>query len=65
MVFNSVGVPARLIPALLVDAFFGSFNILIPFAFGASIALYCWIVVANVKSYVGFVIDYETCANAV
>lgn len=65
MVLNGVGVPARLIPAILADAFFGSFNTLIPFAFCASIALYCWTVIASVKSYVGFVIGYGICANAV
>lgn len=65
MILNGAGVPGRLIPALLADSFFGSFNTLIPFVFCVSIALYCWTAVASVKSYIAFVIIYGICANAV
>lgn len=65
MVLNGAGVPGRLVPALLADAFFGSFNTLIPFVFCVSIALYCWTFVVSMHSYIAFVSIYGVCANAV
>jgi MFS family permease len=59
-----VGVPGRLIPALMADAF-GSFNILLPFAFCAGILLYCWMAVMSLTGFTAFVIIYGVCANAV
>ncbi|KAF2724382.1 MFS monocarboxylate transporter-like protein [Polychaeton citri CBS 116435] len=64
-ILNGVGVPGRLIPALLANHFFGSFNVLIPFALVAGIMLMVWIVIIDLPGYVAFVVLYGICANAV
>jgi len=65
MVLNAVGVPGRLIPALLADVYFGPFNTLLPFVFCASIMLYSWLAVSNLGGFTAFVILYGLCSNAV
>lgn len=62
---NAVGVPGRLAPALLADLWFGSFNLLIPFAMGVGTALLGWMGVHSEPSYIAFVVLYGICANAV
>ncbi|KAK8099037.1 MFS general substrate transporter [Apiospora kogelbergensis] len=65
LVMNAVGVPGRLAPALLADLWFGSFNLLIPFAMGVGTALLGWMGVHSEPSYIAFVVLYGICANAV
>ncbi|KAL8971378.1 MAG: hypothetical protein Q9183_001081 [Haloplaca sp. 2 TL-2023] len=65
LVLNGAGIPGRIVPALIADAFFGSFNTLIPCVFCVSITLYCWMVVVNVEGYIAFVVFYGIFANAV
>lgn len=65
MIFNTAGVPGRLIPALLADRYFGPFNTLIPPMTGVGIMLIGWIGVNNLGSYIVWVLLYGLCANAV
>ncbi|KAK8023730.1 hypothetical protein PG993_011796, partial [Apiospora rasikravindrae] len=65
LVMNAVGVPGRLAPALLADLYWGSFNLLIPFAVGVGTALLGWMGVYSEPSYICFVVLYGVCANAV
>ncbi|KAE9379912.1 MFS monocarboxylate transporter-like protein [Stipitochalara longipes BDJ] len=65
IVLNAAGVPGRLVPAFFADAYFGAFNLLIPFAFGTSIMLFGWIGISSSGSFYVFVVLYGLCANAV
>ena len=65
MILNGVGIPGRLIPALLADRYFGAFNTLIPFALCAGILLFCWIGISGINGFIAFVVIYGICANAV
>ncbi|KAK6857135.1 hypothetical protein PG995_007322 [Apiospora arundinis] len=65
LIMNAVGVPGRLAPALLADLYFGSFNLLIPFAVGVGTALLGWMGVHSEPTYIVFVVLYGVCANAV
>jgi hypothetical protein len=58
-------VPGRLIPALLADLYFGSFNLLIPFALCSGTMLLVWLAVSDSAGFVAFIIIYGVCANAV
>jgi MFS family permease len=50
---------------LLANVYFGSFNVLIPFASGAGIMLLVWISIKDLYGYIAFVVIYGICANAV
>ncbi|KAJ5628748.1 MFS monocarboxylate transporter-like protein [Penicillium lividum] len=65
MVLNAVGIPGRMVPGLLADAYFGAFNMLLPFVFSASIMLFGWIGAKDSGSFYGFIIIYGICSNAV
>lgn len=65
MILNGVDVPGRLIPALLADLYFGTFNTLLPFAFGTGILLFCWMAVSDSEGFTIFLVVYGICANAV
>ena len=62
---NSIGIPGRLIPALLADRYFGAFNTLIPSVFLSGLLLFVWISVSTYNSLIAFVIVYGFWANAV
>jgi MFS family permease len=62
---NAVGVAGRLIPAVIADKLFGSFNTLIPFMAGISVMMFGWIGISDVKGFYAFVVIYGICANAV
>ncbi len=65
MLTNSVGVPGRLIPALLADRFFGAFNVLLPFVFFTCATMYLWIAVHDSSSMFAFTAFYGFGANAI
>lgn len=65
IILNAVGIPGRIIPAYLADAYFGTFNVLIPFVGGAGVMLYAWIGVHSQGAFYVFVTLYGICANAV
>ncbi|KAM4057416.1 major facilitator superfamily protein [Hirsutella rhossiliensis] len=43
LVMNAVGIPGRLVPALLADRYFGAVNVFIPIIFGAAICVFSWV----------------------
>lgn len=55
---NAVGVPGRLIPALVADAYLGPMKLYLPFVFISSITLYAWIAVKSIGSLLPFAIFY-------
>ncbi|KZF20181.1 MFS monocarboxylate transporter-like protein [Xylona heveae TC161] len=65
VVLNAVGIPGRLIPALLANAYFGAFNTLLVFVLCVGIMLYCWIAISSFGGFVAFVVVYGFCSNAV
>jgi hypothetical protein len=65
IILNAVGIPGRIIPAFLADAYFGAFNVLIPFVGGGAVMLYAWAGVNQPGAFYTFVTLYGICANAV
>ncbi|RDL33853.1 MFS monocarboxylate transporter-like protein [Venustampulla echinocandica] len=65
MVLNGVGIPGRLIPALLADRYFGTFNTLLFFVAAAGILLFSWMAVEKLDGFTAFLVVYGFCANAV
>lgn len=65
MTLNCIGIPGRLIPALLADRYFGPFNTLIPAVFLSGLLLFIWIAVSTYNGLIAFVIVYGFWANAV
>ncbi|KAI1341287.1 MFS general substrate transporter [Xylariaceae sp. FL0016] len=55
LLLNGIGVPARVIPALIADRYVGPVNIFIPTIFFAGVLLFCWIAVDTVPSMWAFV----------
>ena len=47
LVLNSMGIPGRVIPALLSDKFFGPLNMIVPLAMSTGLLTYCWIAVGS------------------
>ena len=62
---NGVGIPARLIPALLAHFYFGSFNLLIPFSFGTGIVILVWQTISDVPGFIALAVLFGIFANAV
>ncbi|KAH9875833.1 hypothetical protein IAQ61_003298 [Plenodomus lingam] len=65
IILNAVGIPGRIIPAFLADAYFGAFNVLIPFVGAGATMLYAWAGIHEPGAYYAFVTLYGICANAV
>lgn len=65
MVLNAVGVPGRILPALLADRWCGPFNMMLPFVASCSILLIAWIRVESAGGFYAWVAIYGVCANAV
>ncbi|KAJ9291074.1 hypothetical protein DTO021C3_1290 [Paecilomyces variotii] len=42
LIFNAVGIPGRVIPALLADRYFSAITVLIPVVFLSAVCLYAW-----------------------
>ncbi|KAL2005548.1 hypothetical protein VTN00DRAFT_10041 [Thermoascus crustaceus] len=58
LIINGVGLPGRLIPALLSDKFFGPVNTIIPWTASASVLLYGWIGVHSLAGLTVFTAIY-------
>lgn len=65
MLINGIGIPGRLIPALLADRYFGAFNSLLPCVFFSGVMLFVWIAVHDVPRMFIFTAIYGFWANAV
>lgn len=55
IVLGGMGIPGRVIPAILADRYTGSLNCLIPTVLCSAILLYCWIAIDNVPAMWAFV----------
>jgi hypothetical protein len=42
LIINGVGIPGRLVPALIADKYLGPVNVFIPVMFIAGTVLFCW-----------------------
>ncbi|MCJ1341413.1 hypothetical protein MMC09_006709 [Bachmanniomyces sp. S44760] len=58
LIMNGVGIPGRLVPAILADRFFGPLNTIIPVAFVTGLTLYCWAFVQSQNGLVAFAVIY-------
>jgi hypothetical protein len=58
LIMNVVGLPGRIIPALVADRLIGPLNTLIILAVMCSILLYCWIAVSSLPGLTAFVVFY-------
>lgn len=58
MVMSAVGIPARIIPGLLSDAYTGPLNLLLPCAFFTAITAYGWVGVANIPGLYAWAVIY-------
>ena len=65
MLLNGIGIPGRLIPALLADRYFGPFNTLVPCLFFSGLMLFVWIAIHDVPGLIAFTAVYGFWANAV
>jgi hypothetical protein len=58
LIFNIVGYPGRIIPALLADSYLGPLNTLLLLSSSCFILIYVWIAVFSYGSLVAFTIFY-------
>jgi len=58
IIMNAVGIPGRIIPAIIADGYMGPMKILLPFVFASSITLYAWISVTSFSGLLPFTILY-------
>lgn len=58
LVLNGLGVPGRMVPALLSDWYLGPVNTIIPFVFFSGVLLYCWIAIASLRGLYAWVAIY-------
>ena len=65
MLINGIGIPGRLIPALLADRYFGPFNTLLPCVLFSGVMLFVWIGVHDTTGLFIFTAIYGFWANAV
>lgn len=56
MVLNGIGLPGRVFPAFLADAYFGPVNTLIPCVFLLAILFFVWISITSLSSLYAFVV---------
>jgi hypothetical protein len=63
MVLNGVGVVARIVPNYVAQRWIGPLNLMIPFAFVASVVLYCWIAVKSIGALWGWAVAYGIVAH--
>lgn len=57
LIINAVGIPGRLLPALLADIY-GSITLLIPIVFIVAMLLYCWTAVHTSDGIIAFIVFY-------
>ncbi|TVY42503.1 Aspyridones efflux protein [Lachnellula subtilissima] len=65
IIINAVGVPGRIIPAILADGYIGPVKTLLPFVFMGSIVLYSWITVRSLGGLIPFIILYGIAGAAI
>ena len=65
LIINGVGIPGRLLPALIVPKAGGPINVFIPVTFFAGLLLFLWAFVHNFAGLIAFDIVYGFFANAV
>ncbi|KAJ6019433.1 Short-chain dehydrogenase/reductase SDR [Penicillium canescens] len=56
LIFNAVGIPGRIIPALLADRYFGAITVLIPVIFLAGLSVYIWHSVQSLASDIVWIV---------
>lgn len=50
MIISVVGIPGRVVPALIADRYTGPLNIYIFWTLGTTISIFCWLVVDGINS---------------
>lgn len=58
LVMNAVGVPGRVAPAFIADAYLGPINTLIPLTFLCSFMLYIWAAVKTINGLIAFTVFF-------
>jgi MFS family permease len=58
LIINGVGIPGRLVPALIADKYLGPVNVFIPVMFIAGTVLFCWAAVSTLPGMIAFTIFY-------
>ena len=58
LLLNGVGIPGRLVPALLADTYTGALNMLIPTALSAGILLFAWTAIDHATEVWIFVVFF-------
>lgn len=58
LVMNALGVPGRILPALIADAYLGPINTLIPLVFLCGILLYIWAAVKTLNGLIAFAVIF-------
>ena len=53
-----MGIPGRVIPALLSDRFFGPLNMIVPLAMSTRLLTYCWIAVGSLPGFYAWDVAY-------
>lgn len=64
IVYNGIGVPARIVSGLLADRYIGVINTHIPFVLANAILTYCWVGVSNVSGFYVLVCFYGLASAA-
>jgi len=64
IIYNGIGVPARIVSGLLADRYVGVINTHIPFVIVNAILTYCWIGVSNVSGFYILVCFYGLASAA-
>ncbi|TVY52466.1 Aspyridones efflux protein apdF, partial [Lachnellula cervina] len=65
IIINAVGIPGRIIPAILADRYMGPIKTLLPFVFVSSIVLYSWIAVTSLGGLIPFTVLYGISGAAI
>lgn len=65
MALNAIGIPGRILPALIVPRCGGVLNVYIPAVFLAGLLLYLWAFVHDRNGLIAFIVFYGFFANAV
>ena len=65
LIINGVGIPGRLLPALIAPKCRGPLNVFIPVTFFAGLLLFLWALVHNLAGLIAFDVVYGFLANGV
>ncbi|KAL3422249.1 MFS monocarboxylate transporter [Phlyctema vagabunda] len=58
LVMNAIGLPGRILPAIIADAYLGPINTLIPLTFLCSFMLYVWAAVKTLHGLIAFAVIF-------